>query len=259
MGLAAKVWIARQLCSPGVGRALRALLGGRVRRWGCRYDLRSPAVRPEAVAAVFFGLYESAEARFVRRFLPAECDVVELGASLGVVSSLAARRLAPGRAMTCVEANRALLGVLEANVRRNAPEVRLQVVHGAIDCEGDGPEVAFARAGDHLASHLAREGGVGVERVPRVWLRDLLTAVQRGPRVLICDVEGAEAGILERDAAALQAFSLVIVELHQSTFAGKRVDVGGLVAQFEGIGFEVAASHGPVRVFRARARAAAPA
>jgi len=101
--------------------------------------------------------------------------------------------------------------------------------------------------------------GVGVERVPRVWLRDLLTAVQRGPRVLICDVEGAEAGILERDAAALQAFSLVIVELHQSTFAGKRVDVGGLVAQFEGIGFEVAASHGPVRVFRARARAAAPA
>ena len=150
--LALKKVAASVLCSPLTGRLLGLVFGGRIPHRGARIEV-PPHGDPRVIAALFWGTYESAEIRFVRAHLQGDLDVVELGSSLGGVSSEIARRLQPGRQLVCVEANPDLLGILGRNLQRNAPHVQVQLVHGAINYCGR-PEVEFAIGESNLSSHV---------------------------------------------------------------------------------------------------------
>src|SRR2546423_14009346 len=104
-----KVSMARALCHPIVGRVLGATLRNRIHAGGFGVDTSDPAIAPRVKASLFWGFYESAEIRFVRQYLRRDCDAVELGSSLGVVSCNVRRRLMPRRRLVCVEANPRLL------------------------------------------------------------------------------------------------------------------------------------------------------
>lgn len=245
-----KVWVAGWLCHPAVGRLVGALFSDRIPSGGCVIDTRSPAVTPLVKAAILFGLYESAERRLARRHLPSGNDVLELGASLGVVSSHLARRLDPGRALVCVEANPALLETLAGNVHRNAPHVRLEVVHAAIDYDHSGERVGFVRAGHNMDSRLAATGlEQGMEWVSRTTLRRLLEGRGSGPWTLVSDVEGAEAGLLEEDVDSLRRFTCIIIELHQTERGGRTVTVEEMMGRIERAGFRLAGRRGGVCAF----------
>ena len=245
-----KVLIADTLCHPAIGTLLGRLFKNRIPNRGCVIDVNDRAVTASIKASLFFGFYESAEIRFIQRYLPRDLDVVELGASLGVVSAHIGRRLEPGRRLVCVEANADLLPALERNVRANAKDVDLIALHGAIDYASRAEEVAFSKAEHNIDSRLAREGEASTSvSVPRITVSELLERYRIEDFALVSDIEGAEAGLIECDKSALTRCRLIIAELHATRFQGCHLAVRDLVKQLEGQGFAVMDQYGPVCVF----------
>ncbi|TCJ30221.1 FkbM family methyltransferase [Nocardioides jejuensis] len=245
--MAAKAWVAEALCSPAMGRAVTRATGGVVRVKGLRIDTRSAALDPGVPAALLFRIYEGAELRLLEAHVEPSACVVELGTSLGVVGSAAARALEPGARYVGVEANPALVGLALRNVRANAPQVAADVLHGAIDySRAAGDTTAFRSEGSHLASALGEGPGFVA---PVVRLGDLLREQGVGDYTLLMDIEGAEAGLLERDSAALEWCRQMIVEFHDTTFAGRAWSRAELAARVDDLGFRRVAEYGSVVVY----------
>lgn len=255
----AKVLVAATLCRPPLGRLLARHFENHIPSRGCVIEVDGAGAAASTAASLFFGFYESAEIRMVQRHLPRDADVVELGASLGAVSAQIARRLAPGRRLVCVEANAGLLALLRRNVRGNGPHVALTVVHGALDYSSSDATTAFVVAAENIFSRLAEAGeATRAVDVPRVTLSGLLERHGLEDYVLVSDVEGAEAGLLVRDKAALQRCRMIVAELHATTFDGRAVSVDDLVRHVEALGFTVVARRGPVGVFASTSAVGAP-
>jgi hypothetical protein len=114
---ALKVLVAKIVASNGAGHVIGALTRNRVRHQGLRFDVRSEDFSPRVRAQMFWGAYEGAETRMIRRFLRDSTTVVELGSSLGVTTAHVAAVMAPRGHLVCVEANPRLVPGL-----RDAPQ-----------------------------------------------------------------------------------------------------------------------------------------
>lgn len=218
----AKLALEWALSHPALGRIAGAALRNKLTIQGCTIDVSGDLVSDAAKAAIFTGLYEKNELKFVGRHLPPDLDAVEFGSSLGVVACRIARRLSPGRRLFGVEANGRLLERARANLARNAPGIQALLVLGAIDYGSDGPDVAFTVESGHLGSHLAHPGAAGgtTVRVPRVTLQGLLSAHGIGGYSLVCDIEGAESGLILHERAALERCCFLVIELHDDPHGG---------------------------------------
>lgn len=211
----------------------------------------SDFIGPQAKAYLFWGMYESAEIRFVKKYLRRDLDVVELGSSIGVVSSHIGRKIGPTKRLVCVEANPALMGLLEENVRHNAPGCAAEYVHAAIRA-GESPVVSFARAENHLGSRLGGGDAVGSTTevsVPGIALSDLLRRFNLSDFSLVCDIEGAEAGMI-LEPGALSRCRQFIAELHDVVFEGRSWTPESLCAAVqEKHGLVLQDRYGPVFFF----------
>lgn len=249
----AKALVADALCHPVVGRTLRALFRRRIpslRFPGWRVEADPAVVSPRTVAMIFWGIYESAELRFIRSHLRTDLDVVEVGSSIGAVSSAIAQRLGPGRRLLCVEANPTLIPLLRRNVAANAPDRAVEIVNRAIDYRND--SVVFTEGALTTGGHTvgSRPDGGRTHEVPASTLEALLDAHGIGEYALVSDIEGAEAGFIGSDPAALARCQQLLIELHDAEIDGRSETVASLRDALTGRhGFRVSASHGPVYVF----------
>lgn len=244
-----KVAVADLLCSRPVGECIAAIFPDRVPSAGLWIDAPSPDITPDTKARLLWGLYERAEIRMLERHLPPFLDVVELGASIGAVSAHIARRLDPSRRLVCVEPNSRLLTLVRANVRRQAPDLRLDLVDGAIVYAAtEEREVPLSVGERNVDSRLATERTPATTMVPAWTLGRLLPHCRIERYALVMDIEGAEAGVLYDDGAALTGCAWMMAELHDTVHRDRRLGVEDLVAQLTSLGFEVIARRGPVVV-----------
>lgn len=244
--------IAGIMCHPLVGKVISAILRNRIPSDGCVINTDSDAIAPSLKAALFWGIYESAEVRFVKEYLRSDLDVVELGSSLGVVSCQILRKLKPGARLVCVEANPHLLGTLQENLKQLSSGHDVSVVHGAVTNPSNGLSVQIVLGADSTASHVIEDNGVqeGVP-VPALTLSNILRDNQiAGSFSLVSDIEGAEVCFIENDSVALRQCEQVLIELHETSWAGHTVSVDRLRRRLEEVhGFMMRASHGPVCFF----------
>ncbi|MGY2701588.1 FkbM family methyltransferase [Nocardioides sp. HB32] len=243
--------VARVLTHPLVGRAIGAAGGGMVRSHGIRIDTRSSAVSPRTRAMLRLGIYEGAEVRLVRKHLRPTPALVDLGASLGVLSCVSSQLLAPGARLVAVEANPDLLPCLRANLNQHAPLLDRVIEHGAVDYfHAPGADVLFGRGLDHAGAARADTAEDGFT-APAVRLSDVLSKHEIGEYTLLCDIEGAEVDILLSDRDALAACTEMVIELHDTTRPNGssylRTDLAGLIRE---LGFVEVAAYGSVHVFR---------
>ena len=219
---------------PLVGRTIRRLKNNRIRVGPC--TAITVGFTDVQVADLWWGFYEAYEIAYVQRFLPPAMDVVELGTSLGVVTSQIAMKLGMRRLIT-VEANQALIPIAARNVKRNAPDAHVRYLHGAIDYQSQGATVSFSLD----ASQWSRVGSTGtVIDVPRVSLSGILAQEHIGDYALVSDIEGAEAGILTSDADALIRCRLIVIELHDSA----STSIEDLLQGFQNRGYMLIARSG---------------
>lgn len=239
--IALKRRVAGLLRSKPVAGAVSTLTRGVVRSHGLRIDTRSPEIASATRAALFFRTYESAELRLLQHLAPT-MNVVDLGASLGVVSSAAASRMPKGASITCVEANASVLALAELNVRTNAPQVNVWPIHGAVDYSTEeGAPVTFARGRLHVASSKSDQASDDGFTAPAVRLSSV---APQEPFTLIMDIEGAEAGLLHDEAETLSRCTQMLVELHRTRHEDRMLEVPDLLRLAISRGFRVAASYG---------------
>jgi FkbM family methyltransferase len=158
--------------------------------------------------------YETKEYEAVRALVGPEDTVMELGAGIGFMSTVAAR-LCKVRAVTAYEANPALIPYIRAVHAANGVTDRV-TVRNALLAGAAGDPVDFYVRKNLLASSMEpmqgdRDGGVvSTASVP---VEDINAALRDiAPSILICDIEGAEADLLPR--ADLSGLRAAIVELH---------------------------------------------
>jgi FkbM family methyltransferase len=249
---AVKRRLAVLLCHPHVGRVISILFGDRIPNRGVRIYTGGDVVRASAKASLFWGLYESAEVRFIQRYLAPHRDVVELGSSLGVVGAHVARKLESGFRLICVEPNPSLLPYISRNVLAGCVTTELVVVGAAIDyTRAAGTLATLARGGSTISSHLSPKASCGSDsvEVPTTTLAEIIRANKIGRYTLVVDIEGAEAGMLAMESDALMSCEQVIVELHDSEWDGQRVSIADMAEWIRQMGFIEIDRYGPVFVF----------
>lgn len=243
------MWLAGLVCSPGLGRCLSALFGGRIPSRGVRIDVTPESVPPAHAACIFFGLYEQNEIRFVRRFLHPGLDVIEIGSGIGVVSAHILGKLTRGTKLVCVEANPFLIPALRRNVELNGVEDEVTVLGRALDYSGR-ETIGIRVDSKNLGSGVQEQSSPDLIEVRTVSLHDLVCEAGVGDYVLVCDAEGAEAGMILSDHDGLSRCKQMIIELHPAVHEGRRHSVADLCQSLEAQhGFSLIASRHGVHVF----------
>ncbi|MCB1462370.1 MAG: FkbM family methyltransferase [Nitratireductor sp.] len=182
--------------------------------------------------------YEEAEARLVSRYIPADRPVVELGASLGVISTLIRSRLDDGVPMVSVEALPHLVEIVRANVARYDASDATIVLHRAVayDCR----TVSFSTDANLLANRIANAASPDTIEVTAISLAEIVEILENQTGMtLVCDVEGAEWAIFEHDRKALEHFDIAVVEVHPEIFSENGHTAEQFETMVEAAGFEI--------------------
>lgn len=201
-------------------------------------------VAPSLAASIFWGVYESAEVRFVRRWLDPDLDCLELGSGIGLVSREIARMLRPGRRLVCLEPREDLLACAQENVSRIAVELCCRYI-AAVVTGREGPEAAFPLREDWINARWRDSVAHGI-KCRAVTLEEVASEFQ-GRFQLVSDIEGAEEGFLLQESSrdVLKRCFRMIIELHDT----ERASVEELIERIRALGFQHVDRYGAVCVF----------
>lgn len=192
--------------------------------------------------------YEEAERQAVKRFLDPALPVVELGGCIGVVSCLTSRLLSEPEKHVVVEPNWELLPILRQN--RELNRCRFEIVHAAVS--HDAETITFNLSDNILASNLHGEEKQALV-VSTVTLKRLLDEHRFERATLICDIEGAELQLVEKEIDTLaERVVTIIMELHDRMVGAE--PVRRMLASLEQAGFRMIQQTSDVVVLQNRAR-----
>jgi FkbM family methyltransferase len=189
----------------------------------------SPLISDKIRRRIYQGAYERWELQLVGRYIEPSDRVLELGAGLGAVSALCARRIGSDR-VVCVEGNPALERIIRANHAANGVSPCLRI--GLVARES-GEGVLYVDEHVTGSSTTRREGSRDGLRVPALGLSDLLAEHQ--PTFLIVDVEGQESRLF--DDTDLPGVEKICIELHPH-IVGNRA-AWHTLARLAELGFEM--------------------
>lgn len=213
-----------------VGRAVE-LFGNRVRMDGLTYSVDCPFVTIGHKSTLAFGLHEIEERELIKRWLPSNVPVIELGGGLGVVSCLVNRTLKDRKNHIVVEANPAMVPVLERN--RNINVCGFEIVNKAIAYDQAVVRLNLDR--DFVGSTIAGSVASNVAEISTTTIAKLMRFDVAG---IVCDIEGAEAGIIERELPELgRRIQFFMAEMHPSILGEDRVNK--LLKDLETLGFRL--------------------
>lgn len=196
--------------------------------------------------------YEAKEARFIRTYLPAGTHVLELGASLGIVSSIILGQR-PVRLIS-YEAVGALADIARQVVAHNHRSAPWELVHCAIAHEGLS-EVDFNWSPEFTQDGMVSQAGAPARlRVPAASLASVIIRHNLPDTTwLVMDIEGMEWELACRQAAALRHFTGIIVECHDVKDEARQASHVEVLNELVKAGFEITAQRGQVSVLRRRA------
>jgi FkbM family methyltransferase len=201
-----------------MGRLLRKVGIRQIKRDGVTVDVTSELITDHCVGALFWRVYEWGERRAIRRCLLAGYPVIEFGASIGFIACLAARRT-PNQKQVALEANLQLLPLLRENIRRNRYSDKIEVIWAAVDYSGAAEVQLDLGSGSSLVASVANgisSSTSASARIPATTLGQILRERQIEKYVLICDIEGAEVGLLQEAPLIIAGCQQIIIEFHKT-------------------------------------------
>ena len=211
---------------------------------GCKFSIAKDRVPANVVDLLLLDRYEEPERKALKEFLDPELPVVELGACIGVVSCLTNRRLQTPKKHIVVEANPALLALLEQNRDRN--DCHFKIVHAAVSY---GAKMITFNVDDNiLASSVNGDERQGVV-VSTMTLERLLNEHGFERATLICDIEGAELQLVAHELKTLsERVVTIIMELHDRIVGQEPTQ--RMLGALESVGFKIQKRDGDVVVLQ---------
>lgn len=217
--MSVKKTVSDLLCNKQIGRVIYRFSRGKIpslRNLPYRFFVPLEHSTYTIHASIFWGFYESAEIRLINKFLDPNLPVIELGGSLGIISSFILNKLNSNTSLTVVEPNASLLATLKKNIQRyNTKDIDTKIIQKAVGYST--PFVYLDITGDNTTSHVSEN----VQTDTLVESIQLNQLVDEKPYSLFCDIEGAEAALLIEDKDALKNCAQLFIELHETTYKGK--------------------------------------
>lgn len=236
-----KIAIAKIISSRVSGAAISVLTKDKIRQFGCVYSTDFKEIPPQTKASLFYGLYEKAEASFVREYLSGKYPAIELGGSLGIISCVIGKKL-DGKKFIVVEANKLLLSIIKENLRLNDIQ-NVEVEWGAI---GDLVKLYFHAGNNNTTGTISDKYTMGSELVSGITIEYLLKKYGLSDFSLISDIEGSENFFLFKEIISLNTCREIIIELHETIFHNRLVSVEEQVLQIKKLQFRILDRHGCV-------------
>lgn len=175
---------------------------------GVKLWLAAPALRKGHRRQIVRQEYEEAELSILDATLTPEDSVLELGAGIGLTTIFCAKRIGDWTKVHALEANPALVPVLERNFALNG--VRPDFHNMAAAKEAG--EVEFTLDRSYTSSGIHGRPSEAAERIrlPAAGFQDLLDRYR--PSYLIMDIEGGEIDLLP--GADLACVRKICLEVH---------------------------------------------
>ncbi len=225
--------IFKALCNSIVGWLIGVLFNYKIPdlRWrNFRFKVDKNFVRSQQIASIFWGFYESAEIRLIEKYLKGNRDVLELGGSIGIVSSHIVSKLIDARRLITVEANPNLIELITTNLRNHSRgEGIFEVENCALAYFKD--SITFLASENNTESRVISDSESGKSHVSvRACTLDYLVEKNNlSDFVLVCDIEGSEIEFLLHEKKALQKCNQLFIELHETGFEGVKYHVKDLM------------------------------
>lgn len=220
---------------------------GRIVEWrgnivqadGLLFSVDHPSITRGVKGLFLLNRYERPEREALRTCIDPTLPVIELGASIGVISCLTNKRLLDPSRHVVVEANPDLIPLLESNRERNG--CRFTVLHAAV-CYSS-KEVDFLISDSILASSATRMDSRFTTsrkvKVPTITLKEILDRFGFSRCTLICDIECGEVELVDQEIETIQKHvSSILMEIHNTTLDSQTVDT--LVRTLNDAGFILA-------------------
>lgn len=213
---------------------------------GVKVPIRGSFLAPKMRRHLMRGGYERAERKLISRLIRPGDAVIELGASLGIISTMLARKVGPGGSVVSVEPNGHLRPHFERQLAVNGEKVRLISALGCPLWSGPVPEEVsrqrFAAVENSLSGRAAGADGTAMP-----WLSLKEIAEQAGiaaVTVLVIDVEGGEQVWCDHTPGFPKSVKTVIVEIHPHLIGEEKA--GACVQALVMEGFAITAISGTV-------------
>jgi FkbM family methyltransferase len=226
--------------SQPIGKAIQWWFRDRIPHRKHRIYTSNSRITPETAASLFWGAYESAEIRFIRKHLNTNLDVIELGGGIGAVSCQILEVISNDSGLVVVEADPQLVDIARKNVALNYPKANCELVNVAIEYENPKSFVSFQRnikvtEGNVKNKKTKIKGDRNKhDKMIRVRSERLESISQRFDEyALVSDIEGDEAGILFEKTNALACCKQIIIELHSTTYKGEPISIEKMVKKIE--------------------------
>ena len=186
--------------------------GNMARVDGVTIHLDNRLLPPFFKGTIIAGIYEKGERQIIQKYLPNGEPVIELGASIGVVSCVVNRKLiSPGQHVV-VEASSELIPTLTKN--RDINGCQFTIIEAAIAYGSD--SVTFFSNGLSLVGSIYGEGHT--MEVPAKTLQSIAEEAGFRHFTLICDIEGSEIGLLEHEMDFIREHvGVILMETHDET------------------------------------------
>jgi FkbM family methyltransferase len=172
-----------------------------------------------------------------------------MGTSIGVVASWLARTIRPESPLICVEANPTLLATIRTNLKLNVPNRQFTLLNRAVAYDNHS-SIFFRPGSDTLSGYVTDvPPGIPIEKITLTKVLSLAGLLDQD-YVLVCDIEGSEAGLIVEEHPALLKCRQLLIELHPGTYQDRRYSVAALRdTLINARGFEVEVCYGNVFLF----------
>lgn len=205
--------------------------GNIVRIDGCTFRVDSPLIVTALKSRFVRDQFEKEERIAIKKYLDPSLPLIELGASIGIVSCVANKKLANPETHVAVEANPELISVLHANRELNG--CSFAIVNKALGYGG--PEAVFYKHERFSSGGLQRPTASSI-RVPTVTLAEVVDANRFERANLICDIEGGEIDLVSREKELIsKKIFQIIFDLHPSVVGVEAIR--HMRAELEAAGF----------------------
>lgn len=187
-----------------IRRVCHMTLTGRVRLGWCFFRCD-----PHGRELLLDGIYEWKERYAAKHFIRRDLPVVDLGASLGVVSCLLNRRLVYPDRHVAVEANPDVFEMLQKNRDHNG--CKFEALHRAIGPNG----TVNIHYGNGAITGGAFAPAAFSAQVPTITLSEIAATKKLNQFSLICDIEGAEIELIDSEIEKLKSsVAVIVIEFH---------------------------------------------
>ena len=236
MILQIKLVLAKILVNDFTGKLIALLFSNKIPFHNLRIDISNSVIRKKIAASLYFKTYESAEVRFISKYLKKyEGTIVELGASIGVVSSTLAKAN-PKAKLFSFEADNRFIPIIENNIKINNIS-NANCFNEIIGASG----YEFIPGEDNTMGKISKTNS---ESSKMSSLSQLIKKYNFSEFVLVSDIEGAEYFVLNEEDSVFNAIPLLIIELHPIQIENKLISVEDLKVRIETLGYEILDQYG---------------